>query len=88
MNRYTVVLTKTAEKELHNLPKKVIGKIVTELKGLEENPRPHGCKKLKGFKNLWRIRVGDYRIIYAIEDVILLVDVREIGGRKDIYDRL
>jgi mRNA interferase RelE/StbE len=44
-------------------------------------------KKLKGHKNLWRVRVGDYRIIYAIEEVILLVDVREIGHRKDIYDK-
>ena len=47
-----------------------------------------GCKKLKGYKNLWRVRVGDYRLIYAIEEVIMLVDVREIGHCKDIYDKL
>ncbi|MGZ8554074.1 MAG: type II toxin-antitoxin system RelE family toxin [Chitinophagaceae bacterium] len=46
---------------------------------MEENPRPAGCKKVKGYPNLWRARVGDYRIIYAIEDIILLIDVREIG---------
>ena len=88
MKRYTVVLTRTAEKELYQLPTGVIVKIVTVLKSLEENPRPIGCKKLKGYKNLWRTRIGDYRIIYAIEDVIMLVDVREIGHRKDIYDKL
>ncbi len=88
MSRYTVVLTQTAEKELRRLPAKVIEKIIVVLKSLEENPRPSGCKKLKGYKNLWRARIGDYRIIYAIEEVIMLVDVREIGHRKDIYDKL
>jgi mRNA interferase RelE/StbE len=88
MKRYTVVLTQTAEKELQRLPVRMIEKIVGVLKSFEENPRPSGCKKLKGYKNLWRVRVGDYRIIYAIEDIILLVDVREVGHRKDIYDQL
>lgn len=88
MKRYTVVLTQTAEKSLHRLPGRVIEKIVAVLKALEENPRPTGCKKLKGYKNLWRVRVGDYRLVYAIEEVIMLVDVREIGHRKDIYDKL
>jgi mRNA interferase RelE/StbE len=86
MKRYSVVLTKSAEKELYKLPSEAILKIVTALKGLEENPRPEGCKKLKGFKNLWRIRIGNYRAIYSIEDVVLLVDVRDIGNRKDIYN--
>ena len=86
MKRYSVVLTKSAEKELYKLPTEAILKIVAALKGLEENPRPEGCKKLKGFKNLWRIRIGNYRAIYYIEDIILLVDVRDIGNRKDIYN--
>jgi len=88
MKRYTVVLTQTAEKELRRLPAKVIEKIIGVLKSLEENPRPVGCKKLKGYKNLWRARMGVYPLIYAIEEVILLVDVREIGHRKDINDKL
>ena len=88
MKRYTVVLTQTAEKNLHRLPGRVIEKIIGVLKTLEENPRPTGCKKLKGYKNLWRVRVGDYRLVYAIEAVIMLVDVREIGHRKDFYDKL
>lgn len=88
MKRYTVVLTQTAEKELQKLPVRMIEKIIALLKSLEENPRPSGCKKLKGYKNLWRVRIGNYRIIYDIDDIILLVDVREIGHRIDIYDQI
>jgi mRNA interferase RelE/StbE len=85
MKRYEVVISKRAEKDLHKLPDAVLEKIVPALIALEENPRPAGCKKLKGYTDLWRIRIGDYRAIYAIEDVILLVDVRAVGNRKDIY---
>lgn len=88
MKRYAVIVSHSAEKELHRLPARIIEKIVAVIKSLEENPRPQGSKKLKGYKNLWRSRIGDYRIVYAIEEVILLVDVREIGHRKDIYDKL
>ncbi len=88
MPLYTVVLTKSAEKDLRKLPSKVADKVVVVLQSLQDNPRPEGCKKLKGYENLWRFRIGDYRIIYAISDVILLVDVCEIGYRKDIYDKL
>ena len=88
MAAYSVVLTKSAEKDLRKLPERITNKIIKVLKAFEDDPRPEGCKKLKGYANLWRYRVGDYRIIYAITDVILLVDVREIGHRKDIYDKL
>lgn len=86
MKTYKVVLTKSAEKELTKLPVTVISKIVPELQSLENLPRPNGCKKLKGFENLWRIRVGDYRVIYSIEDVILVVEVQAIGHRRNVYE--
>lgn len=86
MSRYRVVLSKTAEKELSKLPARVVSKIVPVLESLGENPRPPGSKKLKGFDDLWRVRIGDYRAVYAIGDEILLVDVRTVGHRKDIYD--
>lgn len=86
MKTYKVVLTKSAEKELSKLPSTVISKIVPELQSLENLPRPTGCKKLKGFENLWRIRVGDYRVIYSIEDVILVVEVQAIGHRRNVYE--
>lgn len=88
MKKYSVVLTRSAEKSLSKLPNSVVKSIVAILTSLETNPRPEGCKKLKGYKNYWRVRHGDYRIIYSIEEVILLVDVYEIGHRKDIYDQL
>jgi mRNA interferase RelE/StbE len=56
------------------------------LRALATDPRPVGCKKLKGKREfLWRIRVGDYRVIYDIQDKIRVVEIREVGDRKDIY---
>jgi mRNA interferase RelE/StbE len=86
MKRYSVFFSKRAEKDLKQLPAAVVERIVPVIVSLELNPRPIGCKKLKGYSNLWRVRVGDYRIIYSIEDTILLVDVRAVGDRKDIYN--
>ena len=85
MKKYKVVVSKSAEKNLSKLPSSQIVRIIEVLKSLEINPRPTGCKKLKGFDSLWRVRIGNYRVVYAIEDVILLVDVRDVGHRKDIY---
>lgn len=83
---YTVVVSRGAEKDLDKLTKKALVPISRSIDALEENPRPPGCKKLKGTnENLWRIRVGDYRVIYAIADEIKIVDVRKVGHRKDIY---
>jgi mRNA interferase RelE/StbE len=63
-----------------------IPKIALAIDELIQEPTPHGCKKLKGEKEyLWRIRVGDYRIIYLIEDSIQIIEIRKIGHRKDVY---
>lgn len=84
---YRVVISRGAEKDLEKLSKKVLLPVSHAIDSLEENPRPAGCKKLKGItENLWRIRVGDYRIIYAIADEIRIVDVRKVGHRKDVYE--
>jgi mRNA interferase RelE/StbE len=81
---YTVVVTDKVRKILLRLPELIAEKIEKNLLRLEENPRPTGCKKLKG-RSGYRIRVGDYRIIYEIEDNILRVIVIDLGHRKDIY---
>ena len=52
---------------------------------LAENPRPQGCKKLKGDDNLWRVRAGDYRIVFSIHDDLLLVLVIRIAHRREVY---
>lgn len=84
---YTISIRKEALKELAVLPKKSVAQIKTAIDTLADNPRPAGCKKLKGQQeSLWRIRVGDYRVIYAIEDAIKVVNIRKVGHRKDIYE--
>jgi mRNA interferase RelE/StbE len=85
MKPFRVVLSKSAEKDLSKLPSRVVKQIIPVLESLSETPRPLGCKKLKGFDDLWRVRIGNYRAVYAIEDVLFLIDIRAIGHRKDIY---
>jgi len=84
---YQVAIRKQALKEMDRLPTKTSRQISKAIDQLAENPRPHGCKKLKGeHEYMWRIRVGDYRVLYIIEDQIKIVEVRKIGHRKDIYE--
>ncbi|MBX3163423.1 MAG: type II toxin-antitoxin system RelE/ParE family toxin [Bacteroidetes bacterium] len=84
---YQITIKKSAAKELDNLPKKFIILVTQAILNLADNPRPQGCKKLKGqSESLWRIRINDYRVIYQIDDVIRIVDVKSVGHRKDIYD--
>ncbi len=88
MKEYTVVLSKIAAKELRHLPPVELKRVFAKSQELRFEPRPPGCKKLVGEKEeLWRIRVGDYRIIYSIEDTIFVIDIRRIGHRKDIYKK-
>lgn len=86
MAKYSVLIAKSAEKELSKLPVQAILQLREVILALADDPRPPGCKKLKGTKNLYRVRKGDYRIIYDIEDQILTVEVLHVGDRKDVYD--
>jgi len=82
--KYTVQLERAAQKQLAKIPHPFLEAIDEKILALENDPRPPGCKKLKG-KDGWRIRIGDYRVIYTINDGMLLVLVIEIGNRKNIY---
>lgn len=84
MPKYTAVLSKLAEKQLNKLSDHIAEPIIVAITNLEENPRPIGYKKLKG-RDGCRIRVGNYRIIYEIIDEILIIDIIDLGHRKDIY---
>ena len=86
MAKYAVELKTSARKELERLPAKLVQRIFPRLEALAVEPRPAGCKKLKGGENEWRIRVGDYRVVYAIDDAKLLVTVTRIRNRSDVYD--
>jgi mRNA interferase RelE/StbE len=81
---YTVQLERAAQKQLAQIPQPFLAAIDEKILALEIDPRPPGCKKLKG-RDGWRIRIGDYRVIYKINDSILLVLIIEIGNRKSIY---
>ena len=84
---FKIVITKHALKEITNLPTKTSKQVIAVIDDLASNPRPDGCKKLKGKKEyLWRVRVGDYRIIYQIEDLIKVIEIRKVGHRKNIYE--
>jgi len=85
MGRYKVTLSKSVEKQLDKLPDSVASRIIDILQGLADEPRPHGCKKLTNRPG-YRVRKGDYRIVYDIYDKVLTVEVISIGNRKDIYD--
>jgi mRNA interferase RelE/StbE len=86
--RYRLRIKRSAAKELEAIPRKSDRRrIVTRIEALAENPRPDGCRKLSG-SELYRIRQGPYRIVYAIEDDQLVVYVVKIGARKSVYRSL
>jgi mRNA interferase RelE/StbE len=85
MASYTILLSKKAQKQLDNLSNKIAEPILFAISKLEENPRPSGYKKLKGREG-YRIRVGNYRVIYDIFESKLIVDIITLGHRKDVYD--
>ena len=85
MPNYTVVLTKKATKQLDKIPDYIAKPIIDAIGNLAENPKPNGYKKLKG-RIGYRIRTGDYRIIYDIIDNELIVEIITLGHRKDIYE--
>ena len=82
--RYRVILPKSVQKEVDRLPDGVVRRILARLAQLETDPRPADVKKLKG-RDAYRIRVGDYRVIYEIHDRQLEVLVITIGHRREIY---
>ena len=82
--RYQVILPKSVQKELDRLPDEIAQRIMIRLTGLETNPRPADVKKLKG-RDAWRIRVGDYRVIYEVHDRVLQVIVITVGHRREVY---
>ncbi|MBK9276045.1 MAG: type II toxin-antitoxin system RelE/ParE family toxin [Flavobacteriales bacterium] len=83
---YQVRIARDAERDIDSLHAAVVPRIFKAIKALGHDPRPAGCKKLKGaYADAWRIRVGAYRILDVIDDGIRIVEVREVGHRKDIY---
>ncbi len=82
---YTILFKRSALKELKKLPKEFSIQVAKDIDDLAKNPRPHGCKKLASNENLYRIRSGNYRIIYQIQEKMLIVLVVRVGDRKEVY---
>ena len=85
MADYTVVFARSARKELQNLDPQVAKRILKQVEALVTDPRPAGVVKLEGASDLWRIRVGQWRVVYRISDRAHLVDVIAVRHRSDAY---
>jgi len=84
MAKYKIEFKKSAVKELNELDSKVIKRIISKIKSLENNPRPEGSIKLTS-EERYRIRIGNYRILYEIIDDLLIIYIVKIAHRKDAY---
>lgn len=84
MARYKIVIRKSVSKDIRGIPKKDLQRILNAIETLADDPRPTGSKKLSG-QERYRLRQGNYRILYEIEDDKLIVCVVKIGDRRDVY---
>jgi mRNA interferase RelE/StbE len=87
MGLYKVEWKRSAVKELKYLPRDAVAKILKAIEQLPENPYPSGVRKFVGSEQSYRIREGDYRIIYSIVSSTLVIEIIRVGHRKDTYDR-
>lgn len=86
MTSYSLEIKFSAQKELDALDNAVFARIDRKILALADNPRPAGCKKLKGHKDHWRIRVGDWRVLYIIDDASRHVSITRVAHRREVYD--
>jgi mRNA interferase RelE/StbE len=84
--KYALEIKHSAQKELDALDDALFSRIDRKILALADNPRPAGCKKLKGYKDQWRVRVGDWRVLYIIDDAAKLVSVTRIAHRREVYE--
>jgi mRNA interferase RelE/StbE len=85
MADYAITFARSARKELENLPADIADRILRKIEALAENPRLPGVIKLRGSINSWRLRVGDYRVVYSINVFSRTVDVAVVRHRRDVY---
>ncbi len=85
---YRIDVSPAAARQLRKLDRRVLPQIAQKIDSLANEPRPRGCKKLSGHDSIYRVRVGDYRIVYGIEDRLILVVVMKVGNRAEVYERI
>lgn len=86
MAEYSITFARSARRELEALDSSIILRILSKIETLAVHPRPHGSKKLSGEKHLWRIRIGDYRVIYSVLDKERRIDITAVRHRREAYD--
>ena len=84
---YEIIITKSIQKQLDNLPNNIQERVYEKFSQLAEEPRPDGVVKLKGYDNEYRIRIGDYRLVYEIQDEQLIVLLVQCKHRRDVYKK-
>ena len=87
MESFKLLFKASAEKELRRIPKPYLGKIIEKIEGLSREPRPPGVQMLRGDERYYRLRQGDYRIIYEINHASSEITIIKVGHRREVYDR-
>ncbi len=83
---YSIVITSSAEKDLRRLDRSVKNRVTVAILALADDPRPVGCIKIKSEEGVWRIRVGEYRVAYTVDDQAKIVTIIRVGPRGDFYN--
>ena len=86
MAKYSLEIKQSAQKELDALDDAVLTRIDRRILALADDPRPAGCKKLRGYKDHWRVRAGDWRVLYIIDDAAKLISITRIAHRREVYE--
>jgi mRNA interferase RelE/StbE len=87
VSSYSVEVKASARKELEALPDNVLARVLQKMDSLRLALRPAGCKKQKGYKDQWRVRVGDWRVVYIIDDAAKLISITRIAHRREVYEQ-
>lgn len=86
MRRFAVEFTTAAAREVRKLDPQIRSRVIDAIEGLADDPRPATARKLVGFTDAWRLRIGDYRVLYEVIDESVLVTVFKVGHRRDVYE--
>jgi mRNA interferase RelE/StbE len=86
VRRFALEIKASAQKELDALDDAVFARVDRKITSLADTARPAGCRKLRGYRDLWRVRVGDYRVVYAIDDGRALATIVRVAHRREVYD--
>ncbi|MGD0459951.1 MAG: type II toxin-antitoxin system RelE/ParE family toxin [Terriglobia bacterium] len=87
MVKYSLEIMHSAQKELDALDDALFARIDQKILAPADDPRPVGSKKLKGYKDSWRIRIGDWRVVYIVDDAAKLVSITRVAHRREVYER-